>query len=79
MECTSSVIRLHEEKISCGRTKCESAAVNVLAPFATQQIFEELESVKYLTVTIDTSNHKNLKLASVLVPYFTPEKRVKLK
>jgi hypothetical protein len=46
MDCTSSVIRrLHEEKFSCGRTKCESTVENVLAPFAMQQIFEELGSV----------------------------------
>jgi hypothetical protein len=48
MDCTSSEIRRpYEEKFSCGRTKCESIAVNVLAPFAMQQIFEELESVTY--------------------------------
>jgi hypothetical protein len=41
-----------------------------------QKILEELGSVKYLTVVVDTSNHKNLKLVPVLVRYFTPEKRV---
>jgi hypothetical protein len=35
--------RLHEEKFSCGGIKCEFIVVNVLAPFAAQQIFEELE------------------------------------
>jgi hypothetical protein len=39
-DCTSSVIRrLHEGKFACGRTKCESSVVNVLASFAMQQIF----------------------------------------
>jgi hypothetical protein len=48
MDCTSSVIRrLHEENVSCDRTKCESVAVNVLAPFAMQELSEELESVTY--------------------------------
>jgi hypothetical protein len=48
MDCPSSVIsRLHEEKFSCGRTKCESIVTNVLAAFTMQQIFEELESVTY--------------------------------
>jgi hypothetical protein len=48
MDCTCSGIRkLHEEKFSCGQSKCESIVVNVLAPFAVQQIFEELESVTY--------------------------------
>jgi hypothetical protein len=50
MHYTCSVIRrLHEEKFSCGQTKCESIVVNMLAPFTTQQILEELESVMYLT------------------------------
>jgi hypothetical protein len=40
---------------------------NVLAPFAIQQILEELESVRYLIIMFDTSNHKNLKLMPVLV------------
>jgi hypothetical protein len=30
MDCTSSVIRMHEEKFSSGRKKCESIVVNVL-------------------------------------------------
>jgi 2-oxoglutarate dehydrogenase complex dehydrogenase (E1) component-like enzyme len=48
MDCTSSVIRrLHKEKSSCGRIKCESIVVNVLAPFAMPQVFEELERVTY--------------------------------
>jgi hypothetical protein len=63
MDCTSSVIRnLHVQKFSCDQTKCEAIVVNVLAPFAMQQILEELETVKYISVTVDTSNHKSLQL-----------------
>jgi hypothetical protein len=48
IDCTSSVIRRQlKEKFSSGRTKRESTLVKVLAPFAMQQIFEELESVTY--------------------------------
>jgi hypothetical protein len=47
MDCTSSVIRRLHEKFSYDRTKCESIAVNVLAPITKQQIFEELGSVMY--------------------------------
>jgi hypothetical protein len=80
IDCIPTVIRrLHEEDLSCGQTKYESTVVNVLAPFAMQQILEELESVMYLTVMVDTSNQKNLKLVPVLVQYFTPEKRVQTK
>jgi hypothetical protein len=37
MDSTSLVIRrLQEDKFSCGRTKCESTVINVLALFAMQ-------------------------------------------
>jgi hypothetical protein len=39
-----------------------------------QQILEEFENVKYLTVMADTSNHKNLKSVPVIVWYFTPRR-----
>jgi hypothetical protein len=65
------VIRnLHVEKFSCGRTKCEGIVVNVLAPFAMQQILEELGTIKYISVIVDTSNYKGSKLVPVLVRYF---------
>jgi hypothetical protein len=47
--------------------KCEAIFVSVLVPFAMQQILEELETVKYISVMVDTSNHKSLKLVPVLV------------
>jgi hypothetical protein len=45
-----------------------------LVPFAVQQILEELEALKYISVMVDTSNHKSLKLVPVLVRYFIPRK-----
>jgi hypothetical protein len=68
-----------DHTISCGRTKCEAIVVNALAPFAMQQILEELETVKYISVMVDTSNHKRLKLVPVLVPYFIRRKDVQTK
>jgi hypothetical protein len=44
-----------------------------------QQILEELVTVKYISVMVDTSNHKCLKLVSVLVQYFIPRKGVQTK
>jgi hypothetical protein len=71
VDCTSSVIRnLHVQTFSCGRTKCE--AIVVLAPFAMLQILEELETAEHISVTVDTSNYKSLKL----VRYFIPSKGV---
>jgi hypothetical protein len=74
MNCTSSVIRLHEEGFHVVEQKSESIVVNVLAPFAMQQILQELECVAYLTVMVDAWNHKILKFVPVLVPYFTLQK-----
>jgi hypothetical protein len=80
MDCTSSVIRnLHVQKLSCGRTKCEAIVVNVLTPFSMQQSLEELETVKYILVLVDTSNHTNLKLVPEVVRYFISRKGVQTK
>jgi hypothetical protein len=58
--------------------KCESVVVNVLAPFAMHHICEDLRHAKYLSVMVDTSNHKSLKLVPVLVRYFVPEKGIQV-
>jgi hypothetical protein len=70
---------LHVQKISCGRTKCQAVVVNVFAPSAMQQILKELETVKYISVMVHTSNHKSLKSVPVLIRYFIPRKGVKTK
>jgi hypothetical protein len=44
--------------------------------FAMQQILEELETVKYFSVMVDTSNHKSQKLVSMLVRHFIPRTKV---
>jgi hypothetical protein len=44
-----------------------------------QQILEELETVKYISVMVDTSSHKSLELVPVLVRYFIPKKGVQIK
>jgi hypothetical protein len=50
-----------------------------LAPFALQQILEELETVKYISVMVDTSNHKSLKLVPEVVQHFIPRRGVQTK
>jgi hypothetical protein len=52
--------------------------VNVLAPLSISQIREELEDVKFISVMIDSSNHKHTKLVSILVCYFVPQQGVKI-
>lgn len=80
MDCTTTLIKkLHEKKFSCARTKCESIILNVLAPFAMDQIIDELKAVNFATVMIDTSNHKNLKIVPILIRYFNPKTGVQIK
>jgi hypothetical protein len=54
-------------------TKWESIILNVLVPFAMDQIIDELKAVNFVTIMIDISNHKNLKLMSILIRYFNPK------
>jgi len=71
MDFTANLIKkLHEKKFSFVRNKCESIILNVLAPFAIDQIIDELKAVNFATIMIDTSNHKNLKLVPILIRYF---------
>jgi hypothetical protein len=44
-----------------------------------QQILEEMEIVKYISVMVDTSNYKSLKLVPMMVRYFIPRKGVQTK
>jgi hypothetical protein len=55
------------------RRKWESIVVNVFSPFAIHQICEDVRHAKYLSVMVDTSNHKSLKLVPVPVRYSVPE------
>ena len=73
MDCTSSLLKqIYNKKFTCARTKAESIVLNVLAPFAMQQICKELENMNFATIMIDTSNHKNLKIVPILIRYFNP-------
>ncbi|VVC27326.1 Ribonuclease H-like domain [Cinara cedri] len=75
MDCTTALIK----KFSCARTKCESIILNVLAPFAMDQIIDELKAVNFATVMIGTSNHKNLKIVPIFIRYFDPKTGVQIK
>ncbi|XP_060847841.1 uncharacterized protein LOC132927347 [Rhopalosiphum padi] len=75
MDCTSSLIKkIHDKKFSCARTKCESIISKVIVPFAMEQVLEELKNIKFATLMVDTSNHKNLKLVPILIRYFDEDK-----
>lgn len=80
MDCTPSLIKkIHDKKFSCARTKCELIISKVIAPFAMEQVLEELKNTKFATLMVDTSNHKNLKLVPILIRYFNPKEGVQIK
>jgi len=71
MDCTTILIKkLHDKKFSCARTKCESIILNILAPFAMDQIIDKLKTVNYTTVMMDTSNHITLSSKILRYMYF---------
>jgi hypothetical protein len=51
---------------------------NVIAPFATKQTDEELKEARFISVLIDSSNHLDKKLVSLVVRYYNAEKGVKV-
>jgi len=80
VDCTSSIIRnLFSKKFTCARTRCESIVVNVFAAIALREVLNDLREAKYVSVMVDSSNHSNLKLVSVLVRYFAPTRRIQVR
>ena len=80
MDCTSKLIRkLRQKKLSCARTKAESIVVNVLAPFALEELLSDLKNVNFISVMFDASNHGNIKVIPLLLRYFKPDGRIYVK
>jgi hypothetical protein len=59
-------------KAACPKSKFRSIVVNVLAPLSINKIGEEPQFAKFLSVTIDPSDHKYTKLVPILVRYIVP-------
>ena len=79
-DCASKLIaKLFEPKFSLGKTKCEAIVVNVIAPMCIDELHQELDPINFVTVSIDASNMKEVKLVPIMVRYFLPESGVKVK
>lgn len=80
-DCASKLFRtcFELQKFHCARTKCEAIAVNVFAPFSSQQIKKDLEMCNFVCVSVDSSNHGNIKLMPVVVRYFKPMVGIEVK
>lgn len=80
-DCASKIFRtcFEMKMFHCARTKCESIATNVLAPFALDAIKMEMATVNYINIATDASNHGNIKMLPVLARYFIPTIGVRVK
>lgn len=80
-DCASNIIRscFALVKFSCARTKCESIATGVIAPYVFRELKKDLADSPFVTLITDASNHGNIKMFPVLVRYFTEKGGVKIK
>jgi len=64
MTCTSELIRkmFDKKKFTAARTKTRDIAVNVIAQYAVELMKTELEKAKFVSILVDESNHKAIKL-----------------
>jgi hypothetical protein len=71
MDCTTTLqMKFADKKFSCARTKCESIVTNVYAPWALEELKNDLKCVNFVTVSCDASNHKHVKQLPILVRCF---------
>ena len=68
-----------DPKYACARTKTEAIICNVLAPWAAEQLKQDLSSANYVSVYADASNYKSTKLFPILVHYFKPDSEIQVK
>jgi hypothetical protein len=68
-----------DKKFHLGKTKSETLVLNVLAPLAMEELKDDLNSSSFISVSMDTSNKKEIKLVPIVVRYFLPESGVCVK
>ena len=79
-DCTSKLVsKLFEPKFSLGKTKCEAIVVNIIAPMCIEELHQELDQINFVTVSINASSMKEVKLVPIVVCYFLPESGVQVK
>ncbi|CAI6377793.1 unnamed protein product [Macrosiphum euphorbiae] len=68
---------MYDKKFSCSRTKTKAIIVNVLYPYAYEKLKTYLSNANFVSILIDSSNHKDLKMIPILVRYFSPDSGLK--
>lgn len=73
-DCASKIFRkcFGLKDFKCARTKTEAIITNVFGPLAKNMLKEELSKSRYVTLSIDASNHGNLKMMPIIARFFIP-------
>ena len=78
-DCLSKLIKTTvEPKFSSARrpTKSQAIICNVLAPHVMTEVIEDLHEAKSVTLSLDASNKKDIKLFPIVVRYFLPNREI---
>jgi hypothetical protein len=71
MDSTATLQKIFaNKKCSGARTKCESIVTKVYAPWAQEELKNDLKCVNFVTISYDTSNHMHVRQVTILVRYF---------
>jgi hypothetical protein len=77
--CTVDLIRTIFEStslaksITCGKTKSRSIACNILGPYFTNQIIDDILKTGFYSLCVDASNKGNEKMFPFAVQYFSED------
>lgn len=79
MACTSKLIRgvYGETDFKCSASKAAAIVSGVFHPMIIDQIESELENARFVTISTDASNHKELKMFPSILRCFLPTEGVK--
>ena len=76
-DCLSKLIKnTVEPEFSSARTKSQAIICNVLAPHVVTKVIEDLHKSKGVTLSLDASNKKDIKLFPIVVRYFLPNRGI---
>lgn len=76
-QCTVDLIRTVFESaslaksITCSKTKARSIACNLLSPYVTKRIIDDLFKAEFFSLCVDASNKGNVKTFPFAVQYFS--------
>ncbi|CAF1359389.1 unnamed protein product [Rotaria magnacalcarata] len=76
-QCTTNVLKILfasspiAKSLSCAKTKASAIATDILAPYFTHVVLEEIKNAFYYSLSYDASNKGNLKAYPFCIQYFS--------